>query len=893
MRILVKYWGLSLSFLTCICPLKADEIVEQKEAAANTIALINHINYVVETIRSYNNVLILEQEYKNISVDNLNLNKIPDEEVLKLITDIIEALSAMRMDERRLKRAEQLLERGMADKKMQNMLDAAQKLADAGLNTDGGLFKRLVAVGKTAIANKVEGYVSYKKVQRELQNEWDDKKFELDTEKLNRIHNLNVELLKAEWGLIRKYSLSDNLRVTGNNIQRLVECLKDENRKRAYRRLLPMEHVFSVYPTYWYYRSMFALEAGIPEDALASARRFTDVNRGLFRKDDMAAATAMAEISAMVECDKIDKQQIKNRLQLICGQNYDSSNADYGIFCASVYNEVLDDPKTAIEVLGPVKDLLEFTTEGTLLEYRDLYSSQPRQGLKLCPPHVVDLTRCRMLKLEIDQKQNKNVDIEKLKVSCSKETTSSLEKLFYFGRLRVADILKEASKDIWMINLYCEVADDGNQKFVAEIPMKWFLLGDMPISLVLMKGSNGVTEIKGDDKTKREILFAPRFKEKCGGVGEVLGVRIEFPQGDNALNLVDGFMLKMTHRSWPVEILYLPGAGYDIMGGVSDCKSYMTPILVAKFMGKGFGDGFGSPLQLISESRVTEERVGKNWRNALGPEELDGNDSKAYSCRPFSRLIAKEKTKVAVNCHGIVSLEMPSDDVVRLWYKNDSDSERRQGIIIFDDNLFGARMSFVTNDVCMKPHESGYVDVRLPMEESACRKEGFSRIAVLRGSIDEMFGAKSPERRVRDFMKETFGRSGIENGTDVIVVTDERTIKFERLRNALEEIYKRWKVRISSEDVMVFIDESANGSGDEGVIITCETLYYFRRDDGLGGRLDDIENVDWERTSGGCVYINGRACRFIVNNRKPFVDALRKVLVFRKKIMEEIQRGDK
>ena len=61
---------------------------QDSEAALDTINLINHINYSVEVIRTYNNVIALEEEYQKISVDNLNLNRIRDEEALQLIRDI-------------------------------------------------------------------------------------------------------------------------------------------------------------------------------------------------------------------------------------------------------------------------------------------------------------------------------------------------------------------------------------------------------------------------------------------------------------------------------------------------------------------------------------------------------------------------------------------------------------------------------------------------------------------------------------------------------------------------------------------------------------------------------------------------------------------------------------
>ena len=54
------------------------ESAAASDAALDTIAQINHINWVVNTIKTYNNALVLEEEYDKISPGRLNLNRIPE-----------------------------------------------------------------------------------------------------------------------------------------------------------------------------------------------------------------------------------------------------------------------------------------------------------------------------------------------------------------------------------------------------------------------------------------------------------------------------------------------------------------------------------------------------------------------------------------------------------------------------------------------------------------------------------------------------------------------------------------------------------------------------------------------------------------------------------------------
>ena len=72
------------------------------EAARDTIAQINHLNWVVSKIKTYNNVIVLEEEYRQISPDKLNLNRIPDKDTLGKILEMLDLLHGMINDEREM-----------------------------------------------------------------------------------------------------------------------------------------------------------------------------------------------------------------------------------------------------------------------------------------------------------------------------------------------------------------------------------------------------------------------------------------------------------------------------------------------------------------------------------------------------------------------------------------------------------------------------------------------------------------------------------------------------------------------------------------------------------------------------------------------------------------------
>ena len=97
-------------FATCVFMTASCAVIPRlyagdvEDAALDTIAQINHINWVVNTIKTYNNVLVLEEEYDKISPGRLNLNRIPDEETMHRIVKMLDQLHALRMKERDLKK---------------------------------------------------------------------------------------------------------------------------------------------------------------------------------------------------------------------------------------------------------------------------------------------------------------------------------------------------------------------------------------------------------------------------------------------------------------------------------------------------------------------------------------------------------------------------------------------------------------------------------------------------------------------------------------------------------------------------------------------------------------------------------------------------------------------
>ena len=644
MRILKRIVVFACVCMVCRC-VKADTSGETQQAdtdaALDTIAIINHINYAVEVIRTYNNVIALEDEYERISADNLNLNCIRDEESLQLIRDILNTLNNMRMNDRARKWYRHVLTRNLKAAKLDGMAKMATTVTSSLVNGSGGFWSRLGQVVTATALVGVESVADYKKAEHALQGQLEDKQFELDTEKLNELHKMNDMLLARQWNLINKYRLDDRLRVTGKEVRVLVRCLKGSDRKNTFRQLKPMRRVFEVYPTYWYYRAAMAIAISDYKDAFASCEHFEKINRGLFRTDQMAANVAMIKITAMLgqrpvakALEPKEREMIENDLETICGQNYSSENADQSIFCTSVYLSVLDDVDTASSVLESLMAKLSADSQDELKEYCDLFVG-PNEKKVETPPNMVYLVQCRMLRIAIDQRQERKIHIERLKEICGRETTCSLEKLFYFGALRIEDLWEIAKRDVAKINMYT-----AGDCIVVEIPVTWFLLGNVDVSMELLNGDKSLLWVNEADGCRSHVMSRSYSDANSRNMAYV---KVTAPIEGNAVEKCDAVRLKLKHISWPVDVLFVP------LKLSHNGNRRFLPSQAERFMGKVIAREILPANSLLLEKSIDELTMLAEQGNADAQYQIAMRYAKGVGCE-------KSEAKAAIWCRKAAEL---------------------------------------------------------------------------------------------------------------------------------------------------------------------------------------------------------------------------------------------
>ena len=108
--------------------------------------------------------------------------------------------------------------------------------------------------------------MNYKKAKRALQKKFEKQSWTLDKNRMYYLNDLNKELLRDFRAIVQKYpDIRDEYRVSENNIQLLVDHLKDEDAEKRWGFLKAFEAQFALFQPYWYHRASSAYEVASDE----------------------------------------------------------------------------------------------------------------------------------------------------------------------------------------------------------------------------------------------------------------------------------------------------------------------------------------------------------------------------------------------------------------------------------------------------------------------------------------------------------------------------------------------------------------------------------------------------------------------------------------------------
>lgn len=544
---------------------------DKADKAMSAIQFMNYLRFVSYEIDSYRNIFVIEDEYRNLSPDNLNLNMIPDSDILEAIKHHLDLLYDVRAEDR----IRQHFEKELVKQKRRARQDLAVNLVKARIasGVEGAELAVHVASGflpgkeidvkatkqlAMAMANEAIGPVtSYMDAQRSIQDANDDFQYTYDTQKGKRLHEENLKNFDFTLKMIRRYGIEDELRLTEDMAKALVECVKSSDVEGVFARLKVMathQPAYRHFPMFWSHYAAFAVRSGHYGEALEASRNFNEINRAsLFRSSRMDAETAMAEVQAIVALGKDDPEAIRRALGVVARYNFDSHDYDMAFFCASVFYSVLGDSQSALDILNGLIAVQMSELRGELIEYRDLFKRAKDVSDYKAPPMASDIARCMALREAIKGGDSDAAFRASLDTAFGASVISGLERLYSIGSVRNVDLFKKAKPEIESIGLSFVESTWKGDRLLARVPACWFVLGDFTVTADLLHGTN-VTATLTDEFKGRRIVFPQPVSEKGF-------VEIPFACSAKQLKGVDSVVLHIPNVSWPVALTFLPPQG--------------------------------------------------------------------------------------------------------------------------------------------------------------------------------------------------------------------------------------------------------------------------------------------------------------------------------------------
>ncbi len=251
----------------------ADDAVDQDKLGKTTAVALNYCRATFHRIQKYPSKRVLVEEQEKI-LNNLNLNQIADEEVVRLYMAVLQEIDEMRIEE----------------KERRVIRDTHHRV----------LYRQL-AIHALHGATQVASMQYVEAVKTGAKSWWDYRTMafnsELDTWRLEKGRVISLsektsQFLDTFWKLARKRSIPDHWLVRRNNLDDLEKAMRETNLQVRLRILQRMEHFMECYPPYWYYVGRTQQALGQLFAASETYKKLQDIGTGHFRKDEMLAAGA-------------------------------------------------------------------------------------------------------------------------------------------------------------------------------------------------------------------------------------------------------------------------------------------------------------------------------------------------------------------------------------------------------------------------------------------------------------------------------------------------------------------------------------------------------------------------------------------------------------------------
>jgi len=394
--------------------------------ARNAVMALNHMHSSLNKIVSYNDKIVLEEEYDNI-INNINLTVIKDREIVNVITYLMDTLTTFKLTE---------MEKEQFQREYQEKLDNAISGALTGISVSGA---DPISMGISLITSAGSAYMTYKEGQKNAKKGFDKNKWKLKKDTISELNEIRKDFLITYWKIMKKYNMPDKWRITERQFTRFVTILKDDDINKKYRQLLRMKKEMSVFPTYWYELSLVAHKLNKKDDELQAINKYETLDDKLLRHNSYYSLMLANKISYYDY--KTEEEEIISMLNKI--YDIDPLNAERKLFIAMKYQQ-----------MGYTKKAETLLNENIDDSFLPILSQR--------------------LKVNMYLKNNKNKDYEDtINSLLYKQNLSASEYLFYLGQRPLSQLVTEIKKETKKIKVIFKDTWLNKDDIYVWLPKKW------------------------------------------------------------------------------------------------------------------------------------------------------------------------------------------------------------------------------------------------------------------------------------------------------------------------------------------------------------------------------------------------------------------------------------
>ena len=459
------------------------------------------LNYAMESlckVISYNDIVILDQEYTNI-INNINASKIKDDEIVSLFTHLMDRLTAQKIQDKQKTIVERNYERQVSNALYDAISGSTSGTSVIAINP--------FSLASSAIYGVGSSYFNYRKNLEEYKQRRQESEWSIDQQIMNDLNGIRKDFFEITVRLTNKYKWPDEYRLAENQVNDYVEALKDADSERRFRKLERMQADFRVFPPFWYYFGLAAQENKDEAKALECYSKFDETNKGIFRKDPFLAAVNMNRLALLGT--KATAAQVHQGLDVIL-KNSQKSEWNNVLFAAMQY-ATLKEYKTADELLLQNID-----------EKHDVsLHTRIRAELKLDSKSTDEYA-----KITKDMVNNANVHIQDI--------------LYLCGKTNDKQLLKQVEKPILSTTLSLQSHLLANNDLVLSVPLR-LCYDDM--NVVMKSGDKDIPYSAVSVDSKNEMcLFT---------FSSILDVAKYVQQTTES-----EFTFRLIHKSYPIEVTF-------------------------------------------------------------------------------------------------------------------------------------------------------------------------------------------------------------------------------------------------------------------------------------------------------------------------------------------------